>query len=666
MLCKLSLANIKKSFKDYAIYFVTLVLGVCIFYIFNSMDSQTAMLAVNSRQSEMIERLVGLLSYVSVFVTVILGFLIIYASRFLIKKRNKEFGIYMTLGMSKRRISLLLLLETFIIGLISLVVGLLLGVVLSQVTSVFVASMFEADMTKFVFVFSKAAMMKTALYFAIIYLIVMIFNTIIVSKNKLINLLQASKRGENIKIKNPYVCIILFILSVVMLGSAYYMVTAGIEILTKHEVAILLLPILLGVFGTVIFFYSFSGMILKILTRCKKFYYKSLNTFIFKQINSKINTMVVSISVICIMLFLTLCLLSSSLTMKNYFNGSISKYAPVDLNLYEEIEAGPDSDIEEFLSDSYVSNNLKDKLIVSNYIDESFRFSNLLGDYIDEVRILYPNLVETHNIMIKMISESDYNRVADLYNLDKANLKDNEYIIVANYYLDIYEGLIKRSNVINISNNKLNLNEKGLIEGFYMIGGSPSNIGFIVVNDNVINGLKEYSKLLIANYNTTDKDVITNIENKLDKLELKPYSISYTKGEIRDESAGLSTIVTFISLYVGIVFLISSSAILALKELSDCLDDKDKYRVLRQIGVEEKDINKALFKQTFIFFMTPFALAIVHTIFGLKFCSWILSSAGISDMLNGILVTFMFLLVIYLIYFVVTYLCNKNIIKDNM
>ena len=108
MLYKLSISNIKKSFKDYAIYFVTLILGVCIFYIFNSMGSQTAMLEVSNRQGEMIDLLTRLLSYVSVFVSFILGFLIIYASRFLIKKRNKEFGIYMTLGMSKRKISFLL------------------------------------------------------------------------------------------------------------------------------------------------------------------------------------------------------------------------------------------------------------------------------------------------------------------------------------------------------------------------------------------------------------------------------------------------------------------------------------------------------------------------------------------------------------------------------
>ena len=181
MIAKLSLKNIKKSMKDYAIYFFTLVLGVAIFYIFNSIDSQTVMLNINSRKEDIISLLTRLLSATSVFVSFILGSLIIYASRFLIKRRNKEFGVYLTLGMSKRKISFILFLETLLIGFISLGAGLILGVFASQLMSILVAKMFDADMSKFQFVFSFSALIKTCIYFGIMYFIVMIFNTIIIS-----------------------------------------------------------------------------------------------------------------------------------------------------------------------------------------------------------------------------------------------------------------------------------------------------------------------------------------------------------------------------------------------------------------------------------------------------------------------------------------------------
>ena len=213
MLCKLSIKNIKKSIKDYAIYFFTLILGISIFYVFNALDSQTVMMNVSSSTQDLIDLMMTVLSSVSVFVSFILGFLIIYASRFLMKRRDKEFGVYLTLGMSKRKISLILFFETLFIGILSLIVGLVLGVISSQIMSLVVANMFEANLTKFVFVFSKEACLKTIFYFSIMYLLVMIFNTISVSKYKLIDLLNGAKRSEEVKLKNPYLCIIIFIIA---------------------------------------------------------------------------------------------------------------------------------------------------------------------------------------------------------------------------------------------------------------------------------------------------------------------------------------------------------------------------------------------------------------------------------------------------------------------
>ena len=664
MLYKLSVSNIKKSFKDYAIYFITLIMGVCIFYIFNSMDSQTVMLELSSSQEEMIELLASLLSYVSVFVSVILGFLIIYASRFLIKKRNKEFGIYMTLGMSKRKISLLLLIETFLIGLISLGIGLLLGIALSQITSIFVANMFEVNMTKFSFNFSKSAMIKTIIYYGIIYLVVMIFNTIIINKNKLINLLQASKKQEKIKLKNPYVCIVLFILSIGMLGSAYYMVTDGLFKLLDYGMNILLLPISLGVVGTILFFYSISGMLLKILSKWHNIYYKKLNTFVFKQISSKINSMVISISVICIMLFITLCLLSSAFTIKNYFNNSINKYAPVDFQGVISTNVDKEEVINSINSEKLIKDNVKDMVIINEYYDNNLLYRESLGNYYPIIKDKYPYL--RYDFLVEIVGESDYNKLAKLYNLDKVSLKDDEYIIVSNYDKKLYDEVLDRDSIINIFGYDLKPASKRCIEGFVRIGGNPSNLGFFVVPDKVINKEDASITMLVGNYRTKDEDIVKLIEDKFSEYNRSNTITIDTKNDIKEASTGLSAIVTFIGLYLGIIFLISSSAILALKELSDSLDDKNKYQVLRQIGADEVDINKSLFKQMLIFFVMPLSLAIVHTIFGLRFCTYVLGSLGIDSILKGSITTFIFLIIIYSIYFIFTYICSKNIIKERM
>ena len=196
MLFKISLSNIRKSLKDYAIYFFTLVLGVAVFYVFNAIETQTSFLKVNEDQREMIKVLTTSISAVSVFIAVVLGLLIVYASRFLMKRRNKEFALYMMLGMSKWRISALLLCETVIIGIGSLFVGLLIGVGLSQVMSAVVANLFEADMNAYKFTVSGSAITKTIIYFGIMYAVVMLRSGFVISKCCLFTLRCSGRRAE--------------------------------------------------------------------------------------------------------------------------------------------------------------------------------------------------------------------------------------------------------------------------------------------------------------------------------------------------------------------------------------------------------------------------------------------------------------------------------------
>ena len=336
MLFKLSLKNIVKSIKDYAIYFFTLVLGVAIFYVFNAIESQTVMMKVSDNTAEIIRLMTNVLSGVSVFVSFVLGFLIIYASRFLIKRRNREFGIYLTLGMGKRKISFILFIETLAIGMISLATGLIVGAGLSQLMSIFVANMFEADMTKFKFVFSLSACIKTLVYFGIIYILVMLFNTIIIGRCKLIDLINGNRKSEKVTMKNPIVCIFVFIISMAFIGYGYYGVMGGYSNLDDQ---MLFKVIFAGSVGTLFLFWSLSGLILKIVMSVKKVYYKDLNSFVLRQISSKINTTVVQITIICLMLFVTICIFSSALSIKTSMDNNIKELVPVDIQLSKNVNS---------------------------------------------------------------------------------------------------------------------------------------------------------------------------------------------------------------------------------------------------------------------------------------------------------------------------------------
>lgn len=684
MLFKLSIKNITKSIKDYAIYFFTLVLGVAIFYVFNAIDSQTVMLNVSSSTNEIIRLMTTILGGVSVFVSFILGFLIIYASRFLIKRRNKEFGIYLTLGMSKRKISLILFFETLIIGVISLGVGLALGIVLSQVMSILVANMFEADLTKFQFTFSSSAALKTLLYFSIMYLIVMIFNTIIVNKCKLIDLLHGNKKSEKVKLKNPIICTIVFIIAVIALSYAYYLVTDGFGTSPlMNTISGILIPIALGCISTFLIFWSLSGLILKIVMHLKKYYYKGLNSFTIRQISSKINTTVFSMTIICLMLFFTICIFSSALSIKNSLSGNLKDLAPVDIQ-FSKLQQLSDEEEESFSKDIIEDYNttakdtlqrldvykyLKEVVDINIYRLEEITLKDSFGDQIEQIGKDYPLLAyQDKETLIKL---SDYNRLAKLYNKKELTLKDNEYVIIANYKM--------MADIRNISlknNTKLTINSKNYYpkyqecqDGFIELSGSATNTGVIILPDNALEGIHPYKNILAANYQADTKEEKENVEdivstiinNHFNKDTLLSYN---TKIDIYESSIGLGAMVTFVGLYLGIIFLISSAAILALKELSESTDNKERFNMLRKIGTDDKMINKALFNQIAVFFLFPLLLAIIHSIFGIEFANYILKTMGTESLLSSIILTAVFLVVIYGGYFLVTYYCSKTIIKE--
>lgn len=680
MLFKLSLKNISKSLKDYTIYFFTLILGVSIFYIFNSIESQTVLLNITSNTKQIIKLMTNILSVVSVFVSFILGFLIIYASRFLVKRRKKEFGIYLTLGMSKRKISKILLLETLTIGFISLIIGLSLGICLSQFMSLIVANMFEADLTEYTFIFSKSAAIKTLIYFGIIFIIVMIFNTISISKCKLIDLIQSSKKSEKIKLKSKTLCIILFLLSCIVLGIAYYLVTGGINLL--DEASLIFIPIIMGIVGTFFLFWSLSGLLLNIFKNLKKIYFKDLNSFTLRQISSRINTTVVSMTIICLMLFVTICVLSSALSLKNSMTANLKELVPVDLEIEKYIFKSYDTTDNKVLEDSKLSvaetlnklgfntdQNLTDIIEINTYEINDINIKLTLGNYYEESKKLYPFLLyEEPETLVKL---SDYNKVAKIYNKQELTLNDNEYIILADYdnWIKIRNEALKQNSSFSINNKTYYPKYKEVTKGFLHMSSTHVNTGIIILPDEALDKTSLNKKLLLANYKGEEKEQKQNIEKDLAAITDSPYYENTkltlnTKIEIYENSIGLGSMVTFIGIYLGIIFLISSAAILALKELTESSDNKERYNMIRKLGADEKIIKKALKRQIGIFFAFPLIIAIIHSIFGIIFCNYILETFGNEKLLISIIMTSIFLIIIYGGYFIITYICSKNIIKE--
>lgn len=664
----MSVKNIRRSFKDYTIYFFTLILGVAVFYVFNALGSQTVMLKLSNTMYEILELMNRILSGVSVFVSCILGALILYASRFLIKRRKKEFGIYLTLGMSKYKISRILFMETLLIGLLSLAVGLAAGVLVSQCMSVVVANLFDADMTRFRFVFSGAACLKTCGYFAIMYVLVMIFNSFNISRCRLVELIQADRKNERVKMKNPWVCTVVFLVAAALLGTAYWMVTAGVFDMNVADH--IYVPVVMGCIGTFLVFWSLSGLLLRIFTGIRRVYYRGVNSFVLRQFANKINTTVVSITVICLMLFMTISVFSGALSMKKSLSTNLENCAPVDVNLVKPAEG---KSIQKVMEEGGFS--LKKELadmaeytIYQNDMEEK----DFYGDSLQEVEKAYPHVGFGNKVRFMTIG--DYNRIARLYGKDTYELKKDQYMVIADYKQMVLVRNIPlgRGQSLEINGKKYIPKYRECQEGFVELAAQQLNGGIVLVPDGAVT--KDQSSVwgISGNYKAADREGKQEQEKRLNKVikkeqkdakDTKDWVSVNNRLDIAQSSVGLGALVTFVALYLGIIFLISSAAILALKELSESADNRQRYDMLRKIGVDEKDIHKALFKQIGIYFAFPLLLAVIHSIVGIRFIHILLETMGVSFMLASVGMTAVLLIVVYGGYFILTYLCSRSMIR---
>ncbi len=657
MLIRLAIKNIGKSFRDYAVYFFTLVLGVCIFYMFNSIYAQKEIMGVTQMINESMESLNKILSYISVFVAVVLGFLIVYANNFFIKRRKKEFGIYMLLGMAKGKISKILVLETSLMAVVALVVGLLLGVLGSQFMSVFTANIFEADMTRFKFIFAPAAALKSILYFGVIFSVVIAFNTYSIGKHKLIDLLYDGRKNEVLTVEKLWVCVLSFAVSIVCLAGAYIIILKNgiIEVNLYFATSIVL-----GIVGTLLFFFSIAGILTKLIQSNEKLYFKNLNMFVLRQINSKINTNFISISVVCIVLLLVMGIFSSGYSLQSVISKDLKDDISYDFSIYNYSYAGHEA--------KPIYDNLPKRITSFNGIKSYGEFAVY---EIPQSEMTFEDLglefgsdfTGAERDTVKLVTLSDYNKMRMLSGLEKFDLPKGRYAVTCTFEKlnGITRQLVTNGTILSV--NDLDLAPVGKVEQTN-VGNGVYYILF-VVNDHVVKDIPIMQRVLNIQCTNDEK------EYEFDELlkafqsgsENEAFSYYRSKLAIYGNSISIKAIISFLSMYLGIVFMITCAAIIAIQQLSEAADNRERYRLLVKLGTGKKMLNRALFIQNLCYFIFPLMLAIIHSVVGLRAANDVIKNFGHVDVTATIIATAAFVVMIYGSYFVLTYIGSKSIIN---
>lgn len=611
MFSKLAVRNVTRSLKDYSVYFLTLTFGVCIFYVFNSLDGQWAMKMLAQSAHYMVEAILTIINILSVFVSVVLACLILYANTFLIKRRKRELGTYFLLGLPTGKVSLLLVMETFLIGLLALVTGILLGVLLAQGLGLLTIAMFSVypPGEDFGLVFSVGAVGKTALYFGVIFLLVMVFTGISVSRAKLIDLLEAGRKNEELRERPLWTSVLTFLAGVAMLLGAYAMLLIR-GMLAMDALFFVMLG--LGTLGTLLFFRSLSGFLLRVVKTRKKIYYKGLNMFVLRQFNSRIHTTYLSMTVICLLLLLAIGITATSVGLNNTIESITGKLAPFDLT------------VENYGGDREV-------LDIPALLQESgFDTDAMLRD--SHSYILYYNDGEiTGNSEAQAaISLGDYNALLKLRGLPS---------IALDAPAAMAEPLV---------NGNLNLGD------------------YLVVPDSMAERLPVRRQIFVADYREglSTKELFSE-ENAAENGVSGTGDLQIvSRLSIYSETMGSKILVLFLGLYLGMVFLLAAAAVLALQQLSQAADNAPRYRVLSRLGASEKMRTKAVFTQVALAFFLHLALAVVHSAVGMTAANQVIAMVGRVDTVASSVVTAAVILVIYGAYFLATYFGSRRILRE--
>jgi len=648
--------------KDYAIYFLTLALGVSLFYAFNSISSQPDLNNLNYAMELFGDALVTYIGLLSKFIAVILAFLIIYANQFIMKRRKKEMGIYMSLGMNKWKISSLFVGETFLVGILALMVGLGIGFLLSQGISIVALKLFVGNAAGFQLMFSAAAMKQTIISFALIFIIVMLFNTRTIMNIKLVDLLTANRKNQELKVPNKLITLLLFLLSLVSL-------VTGITLLLFYGLNKDKMTWIMGllVVGVILFYYTVSGVIIMLMKRNKKTYFTGLNAFSFRQLGSKMQTNFLVMIVLCGLLFTSLVVLGTGFSTTSSMNKQAKASTPFDLTIMYPYQKNiaplnrADRD------------GIKLRKSLKSYAQTTLYKTTMTYEDLFEGQKL--NLAKAEQKMlqshINFISQTDFNKQMRLSGQKQIQLNPDQYIINANH-----EGTEKNVKYFLQHNGTLIVGHKTLtpvsdkqFKNIISLSNSTitNDMGTVIIPDQVARTLKPDSYLLNGKFPSikVEGQVYEAMNNKWIEHSLNGSMFYVTNSVIKDTYFGTFGVIAFICSYLGIVLLIVTLSVLSLQQLTEIQDNKERYRTLAKLGADKGMINKSIFKQVAFYFVAPLIMAVILSSFTTRVVLDKLEPFFEISIAQNMIVSYGIILALYAVYFVATYQSAKQIIVEN-
>ena len=686
MFFRLALGNVRKSLRDYTVYFVTLVLGVTVFYAFNTISGQADFLSEDTRQ--MVKTVAMLMGFVTVFLSFVLGFLMVYANNYLVKRRKREFGLYQLLGMRQGQVSLILVLETLLASVASLLVGLAMGVLFSQILVFVTAALFNETVTNFSFRFSPEAALFTLICFSLVFVVMLVFNLRTLHKVRLVELMGASRVNERTRVRSLPVSVVGVMLGLALIIWSYArLLKDGLPINSAEQFGGFLLTTGIVTVGTLVLFYALSGVLLHVAHAFKGSYYRGLNMFTVRQLSSRINTVSLSMGVISLILFLAITSVSSGLGICAGISDSIRRQTPYDASLslrygHADDEGGGGVTYQYDADALLAAHGIDLSAISSQVVKVSSHYANDVDDSdpltIDTLSrragVSLPDspLTNTYrDIPLSLISASDYNSLRRMGGLDAVDMGSDGYMVASNAggaLVRAYNDLLAARPIVSLRGRALKPVSNVVDESSAStLSNSYSSSGVFVVPDDLLADIKPTIIYVNLNYSVPKAEGDRFMSQALETLSSAKDDVGIVLGTTRTEaetnSRGSSAIISYLAIYIGFVLVIACAAILAIQQLSSASDAAPSYLLLSELGCPAKMAMGSLLAQNLTFFLLPLVVALAHSAVALSQVMAIVNLIGQGSWVIPILVTAVAFVAVYGTYLMVTYFMARGIVS---
>lgn len=725
MLCKLAWGNVRRAGRDYLVYLLTLTLGVTVFYAFNTVSMQVDIAGIEEAGlSELMGTMLGYLTY---FLAAVMAFLMVYANNFIMKRRKKEFGLYQVLGMGRGRVAVIMALETVIVSLSAFVAGIVLGVGLSQLMTFFTASLFKTQIADFHFFFSVHAFNLTLACMAVMFVLTLLLNLRAVRRTRLIELMGAERRNESIKTRNPWIAIAIFAVGVALVGVAYYRLLRDGFPLTatgdKLEQAMTQFGITTAMVtvGTFALFWGLSGMLIKLLQSLRSVYWRGLNLFTVRQLSAKVNTVCFSMGVIAMILFLAITSVTCGMSIANVMNENLERYNPVDVSQtyiyytpetldYYKQYVNPSEADRMVLADATVdlyaawhgerksadnNDETGKKVDIADVAGEHVQIDSYLsyplggsgpsvvaGEMCKAMGEKLPKALEGSNadaMGLFVTPASQYNKLRQMMGEEPVSIGRDQYLLTCDMggeLGDLYTKYMAGGHTLTLGGHELKPATDKSDEDTAAIANSAmgSNPGTVVVADELLSqlNLQPYSSNLLVNYKQgmdvtkADESIKYTMLDILlvDGKEPGGWGVFITRSEMYTQAAQMNGMISYLAIYIGFVLVVACAAILSIQQLSNVADGSRSYRVLAQIGCDDRQIRHSVMAQQAVFFLFPLAVGLAHSFVALKVIIELVSTFGYMSIGGTVGLTCAIFLAAYGGYFLVTYLMSTGIVRS--